>query len=177
MARERTLPARFWEFGSRVVDTARTLPLSFGVVRRSLEREKRTDLPVSLSGHWERSGPRRALVVDPDPELLAFAATALGSFRPGFDVATARSIEDAAAWLETFYPDLLILAVDRLGDNVDGFMLSLRSDRRTSTCSIIALADRPSDELRLNPARVRADALLARPIGLRSLLGVVRRLM
>ena len=80
---------------------------------------------------------RRALVVDDEEESLAFAAEALHSFAPGFEVATARNLEQADAWLDTFPPDVLLL--DRkFSDEAAGRLLPrLQADPRTRHCRVI----------------------------------------
>ncbi len=121
-------------------------------------------------------GRKKALVVDEDAGVLAFAAEALNSFRPGFDVATARSVDEAAAWLDTFFPDLLLLGLDP-ASSAEDLAVALRSDSRTSHCQIIVMAQNPATEIRLNPVWVGAQAVLAKPIGLKTLLTTVRRLI
>src|SRR5262245_66682413 len=73
---------------------------------------------------------QRALVVDADSEMLAFAAEALHSFAPGFDVATARDPQQALAWLETFPPDLLLTDLVFESDGAGALRGRLRADRR-----------------------------------------------
>jgi len=119
---------------------------------------------------------KRALVVDQDAGVLAFAAEALHSFRPGFDVATAHSVEEATAWLDTFSPDLLLLGLDP-SSSAEHLSVALRSDPRTAHCQIVVMAQKPAAELRLNPVCMRAQAVLAKPIGLKTLLTTVRRLL
>lgn len=82
-----------------------------------------------------RQDKLRALVVDRDETFLAFAAEALHSFRPGFDVATARSAEQAAEWLDTFSPDLLLMGSD--DDALEVFARDLLLDRRTRDCQVV----------------------------------------
>src|SRR3989442_1151000 len=87
-----------------------------------------------------REEPRRrlrALVLDDDHEILAFAAEALNSFAPGFDVATARDPQRAAAWLETFQPDLLITELKFAGEGTGALPDRLRVDPRTRHCRVL----------------------------------------
>jgi hypothetical protein len=51
-----------------------------------------------------------AIVVDPDEPRRVFAATALTVFEPGFDVVTVVSVHEAAEWMESFVPDLLVVS-------------------------------------------------------------------
>lgn len=58
------------------------------------------------------NGRRRVLVVGADQHLLGFISRALDAFRPGFDVITARTPEDAFRWIETSHPEVIILDGD-----------------------------------------------------------------
>jgi CheY-like chemotaxis protein len=113
---------------------------------------------------------RRALIVDGDEAHLAFAAEALSSFRPGFDVATARDLGQAAEWLDTFPPDLLLLDLDLPGDAADRFTHQLRADPRTRNCKILGIGTE-------RPAAGRAEAVLPRPLRLQTLLTAVQKLI
>lgn len=100
--------------------------------------------PPAKGGSVNRSvrTPRpRALIVDADESFLAFAAEALHSFRPGFEVATAHDLAQAAEWLDTFYPDLLLLGSDADRADVAAFAERLRDDERTRRCRILDYAE------------------------------------
>jgi len=101
----------------------------------------------------------RALVVDPSETFLAFAAEALHSFRPGFDVATALGVEQAGEWLDTFHPDLLLLGAALDGEAGRQFAARLQTDPRTARCRVVRAASEPSLSELLRQVR---DAL-ARP--------------
>ena len=134
--------------------------------------------PVELSEEDERLSRARGkvLVVDPDAEVLAFAAEALHSFRPGFEVATARTSEHADAWLESFHPDLLLLGDGIAGEGAEGLVGKLRGDPRTRHCKVIVVSEEDSAGGRFDPARVQAQEVLSKPLSLQALLGTVRRL-
>ena len=83
----------------------------------------------------------RALVVDDDEEVLVFAAEALSSFSPGFDVATARDLEAAVLWLDVFAPDILLLNPELCGGNVQKIAERLRGDQRTRNCKIVTVSN------------------------------------
>jgi DNA-binding response OmpR family regulator len=68
----------------------------------------------------EESSRPRAMVVDPDEGFLAFAAEALHSFNPGFDVVTVQDLQSAGEWLDSFRPDLLLIGVERTNDASTG---------------------------------------------------------
>ena len=120
---------------------------------------------------------RKALVVDGDESSRAFAAEALHSFAPGFDVATAPDPRQALAWLETFSPDLL---VTELGVAAEGHAVlreTLRQSARTRACRVVVMSSLPSDDPRVEQARLDSDAVLVKPVGLPVLLEAVRRVM
>jgi len=119
----------------------------------------------------------RALVVDDDLEILAFAAEALNSFAPGFDVATARDTQQAAAWLETFQPDLLVAELKFGSDGTASLPGRLRADPRTRQCRILITSSFAPGDPRVEQARLEADAVLLKPIGLPFLLDTIRRVM
>jgi len=118
----------------------------------------------------------RALIIDDDREVLAFAAEALHSFAPGFDVATARDPEQAAAWLDAFHPDLLVTELKFAGHE-GGLAGRLRADPRTRHCRVLITSTLPPGDPRVEDARLEADAVLVKPIGLPFLLQTIRRVM
>ena len=72
----------------------------------------------------------KALVVDADDASRAFAAEALNSFAPGFDVATARDPQQALAWIESFPLDLLLTDLEFATDGASTLRERLRVDAR-----------------------------------------------
>jgi hypothetical protein len=54
----------------------------------------------------------RVLVVGGDEHQLGFVTRALEAFRPGFEVATAQTPEEASRWIEAFNPEVIILDAD-----------------------------------------------------------------
>ncbi|MGH8915742.1 MAG: Gfo/Idh/MocA family oxidoreductase, partial [Acidimicrobiia bacterium] len=61
------------------------------------------------NGHEDDAEVRhRVLVVGTDEQQLAFVTRALEAFRPGFEVATARTPEEASRWMEAFSPEVII---------------------------------------------------------------------
>ena len=53
---------------------------------------------------------RVALVVHPSIGVLSMASQGLATFSPGYRVATASNISDAADWLETLQPSLIVVS-------------------------------------------------------------------
>lgn len=108
--------------------------------------------------------------MDGDEANLAFAAEALSSFRPGFDVATARDLGQATEWLDTFPPDLLLLDLGLPGEAAERFTDRLRANPRTRNCRILGIGTG-------DPRAGSAEAVLARPLHLRTLLTAVQKLI
>ena len=119
----------------------------------------------------------RALVVDDDEEVLVFAAEALSSFAPGFDVATARDLEAAVLWLDVFAPDILLLNPELCGGNVQKIAERLRGDQRTRNCKIVTVSNGNSSSFGIDPVQNGADAALEKPLKLQALLDTVRLLV
>ena len=111
----------------------------------------------------------RALVVDADEDVLVFAAEALNSFAPGFDVATARDLEEAVLWLDVFPPDVLLLDPVVCGGSIEKLSERIRADYRSRHCRIVAVS--------ADPTWGGADAVLAKPLQLEPLLDTVRHLV
>ena len=133
--------------------------------------------------HSEFAAPTRlperpkALVVVADDASRALAAEALHSFAPGFDVATARDPQQALAWIDTFPPDLLLTDVQFATDGAGALRERLRGDARTRACRVVVVSSLPSEDPRVESARLESDAVLIKPVGLPSLLETVRRVM
>ncbi len=155
------------------------MSLTFRSPKRQIEDGSGGEAARVTSGGLprERSAPLRALVVDPDPTVLAFAADALNSFRPGFDVATAESVDKALAWLDTFQPDVLLLGIYPASEGVEALIARLGNPPRTTPCKIVCLTESAPSAFLLAPARIRAQAVLPKPLGLTTLLSTVRRLV
>jgi len=119
----------------------------------------------------------KALVVDADDASRAFAAEALNSFAPGFDVATARDPRQALAWIDTFPPDLLLTDLEFSTDGAVALRDRLRSDARTRACRVVVLSSLLADDPRLESVRLDSDAVLIKPVALPFLLETVRRVM
>jgi DNA-binding response OmpR family regulator len=119
----------------------------------------------------------RALVLDDDEETLAFAAAALHAFAPGFEVATARDLREAAAWLETFQPDLLLVEMKFSREAAAALAVGGRSGASPRDCPIVIVSRLVGEDILADPARANAAAALRKPFGLQTLLGTVRRVV
>jgi DNA-binding response OmpR family regulator len=116
----------------------------------------------------------KALVLDDDEEALAFAAEVLSSFAPGFDVATARDLEEAILWLGVFHPNLLLLEPRLCGDNLVAITSALQADQRSQNCRIIMMSGAGSPEHHDGQTRMGAHAVLGKPLRLQELLSTVQ---
>src|SRR5437867_6625862 len=109
-------------------------------------RRRRRSQAAASSGSLQRP---RALVDDGDDASRAFAAEALNSFAPGFDVATVADPQQALAWLGTFPPDLLVTDLRSAADGAGALREQLRADVRTRACRVVVLSSLPADDPRV----------------------------
>jgi predicted dehydrogenase len=112
----------------------------------------------------QKEGRLKAIVVDPDESGRAFVADALMSFEPGFDVVTATGVDEAAEWLETFVPDLLVVseALDQLeaGDLVTG-VLAAPASRHCKVVSVGHVGNTEAGVARWRHAALNSEAGLS----------------
>jgi DNA-binding response OmpR family regulator len=141
------------------------------------ERERNATGTLRPALDPDRPPRRKALIVDHDEGQLAFAAEALRSFRPGFDVATAKDLGQAEEWLDTFHPDLLLLDLDLPREAAEAFADRLLENPRTQNCRILGIVDEPQDREPDPLARKRAEVVLPRPLRLKTLLHTVQKLV
>ena len=123
------------------------------------------------------AGRLKALVIDDDEGVRAFAAEALNSFAPGFDVATARDVEEAILWLGAFHPDLLLIDSRLWDDGFSAVSSAFRQDLRNKDCKIVMLGRRSRLDVFLGPDPIETHGLLDKPLQLRSLLQTVQSLL
>ncbi len=127
---------------------------------------------------WRRDEghpPARALVVDRDQETLAFAAEALSSFTPGLEVATARDLHQAGAWVESFRPQIILVSEALAAEMLQ--RLDARDGAGPFVCKVVLMsggagAGRGAE---IDPTRV--DLVLPKPLQLQTLLGAVRAIL
>ena len=115
--------------------------------------------------------PRRLLVVDDEPNLLRAVSACLSA--EGFDVITARTVEDALARIDEAMPDLLISDIRMPGK--DGFSLvrQLRSSARTRLIPVVLLTARDQTVDRIAGFRAGVDAYVTKPFEPEELLAII----
>lgn len=117
------------------------------------------------NGHGDEAEERhRVLVVGTDEEQLGFVTRALEAFRPGFEVATARTPEEASRWIEAFSPEVILLDADIAAAAEPNSQQWLETMGSTSV--LVLGGEQPT----LLPEAIR----LAKPLRLPSLLSAIR---
>lgn len=122
----------------------------------------------------DKTTPRRILVVDGDDGFLAFAAEALHSFHPGYEVATARDFGQASEWLDSFAPDLVVVGSAADGAPSTPFATKLAQRFPVRLVRIDMGPEEPPD---IALERLVAQRTISRPVTLPDLLRTVRDVM
>ncbi len=117
-----------------------------------------------------------ALVVDADAAFLAFAAEALHSFRPGFEVTTAPSMEVATQWLYTISPDLLLIGIAPDDTEAKTLTQSMRTNELERRSTIVFLSDQTTRNWEAWDSPP-CEAVFPKPSRLTDLLGLVESSM
>jgi predicted dehydrogenase len=118
-------------------------------------------------------GRRRALVIDPSQDNRAFLTEALTSFEPGFKVVTVANPGQAAEWMSSFTPDLVVVGSPAEGhgdDDVVRFVDRLLSTPDSRHSRVISFG-RPD-----GAGTPGSHAVVPAGAGLSDLLRTVRRL-
>jgi CheY-like chemotaxis protein len=118
-------------------------------------------------------GRRRALVIDPVQDNRVFLTEALTSFEPGFKVVTVANPGQAAEWMTSFTPDLVVVgaASEELDDDeVARFVDRLLSTPDSRHSRVVSFGRGDGDGVPGSHAAVPAGARLS------DLLRTIRRL-
>lgn len=118
---------------------------------------------------------QRLLMVDDDPDLLGAVAVCLRA--ENYEVATARSGQEALIKLAQSVPDLVISDVRM--PRMDGYALAqnIRSAARTSLLPIVFLTAKDQKADRIKGFRAGVDAYLVKPFEPDELLAVIANIL
>lgn len=130
-----------------------------------------TPIPGPVPG--SPAAPFRVLVVDDDPETARRVHLALDLVE-GCEVVTIAEPRRAVATIRGLHPHVLVVGV-RMGD-VSGFDIVAGLARQRRGMRIVLLTPQLSTDEALAALRVRADEILAKPVDVGRLVGIVRRL-
>lgn len=122
----------------------------------------------------DTSIPRRVLLVDDDPALLAAITDGLQVIG-GYEVIAAR---DGAAGLERFFavqPDCVVVDVRMPGLNGYQFVRALRGDPDSAQTPILVLSALVQDHEQLAGLLTGADAYLTKPVKIVELVRTIDR--
>jgi DNA-binding NtrC family response regulator len=119
----------------------------------------------------------RALVIDGDQGTLAFAAEALSSFTPGLEVATARDLQQAGAWVESFRPHIILVSDSFAAEMLEHREMRLSGRPVARDCKIVLMSghDGAGSACEIDP--VSFDGVLPKPLQLQPLLTAVRDIL
>jgi hypothetical protein len=81
----------------------------------------------------------RAIVIDPDESGRGFAADVLMLFEPGFEVVTTATIDEAAEWMQTFVPDLLVVSDALDQHETSEFVTAVLDAPRSHRCKVVSV--------------------------------------
>lgn len=122
------------------------------------------------------SSPRRVLVVDDDPDLLATIKQGL-HLLGGYDVVVAH---EGIGGLETFFAtpvDCMIVDLSMPGLNGYQLIRALRGDAQTAQTSIVVLSALAQEQVEVIGLLSGADAYLYKPVDLQTLIDTVERVL
>jgi hypothetical protein len=91
----------------------------------------------------ERPKSRRpkAIVIDPDESGRVFVAEALTLFEPGFEVVTVAGVDEAAEWMQTFSPDLLVVSESLEQHEATSFVAGLLATPDSRHCKVVSVGN------------------------------------
>ena len=118
---------------------------------------------------------KRILVVDDEAKLLRAVAVTLRE--EGYEVATARSGEEALVAVSASVPDIVVSDIRM--PRMDGYQLAraLRSNPRTELIPVVFLTAKGERKDRLAGIRTGVDAYLVKPFDPEELLAVIANLL
>ena len=114
---------------------------------------------------------RRLLVLDDEPNLLRAVSACLSA--EGFNVMTARTVEDALACVAQTVPDLLISDIRMPGKDGYSLVRQLRSSARTRLIPVVLLTAKDQTVDRIAGFRAGVDAYVTKPFEPEELLAII----
>jgi DNA-binding response OmpR family regulator len=70
-----------------------------------------------------------------------FAAEALTLFEPGFEVVTVADLDEAAEWMQTFSPDLLVVSESLEQRETTNFVTGLLAAPNSRHCKVVSVGN------------------------------------
>jgi DNA-binding response OmpR family regulator len=119
----------------------------------------------------------RALVIDGDQGTLAFAAEALSSFAPGLEVATARDLQQAGAWVESFRPHIIFVSEPLAAELLKHPTLRDADAAAAQGRKFVLMSGWDAGDARPEVDTMRFDRILPKPLHLQTLLTAVRAIL
>ncbi len=119
----------------------------------------------------------RALVIDGDQGTLAFAAEALSSFAPGLEVATARDLQQAGAWVESFRPHIIFVSEPLAAELLKHPELRGADPGAGEGSKLVLMSGGDDVDARPGIDPMRFDRILPKPLHLQTLLTAVRAIL
>jgi hypothetical protein len=116
----------------------------------------------------------RAIVIDPDESGRGFAADVLMLFEPGFEVVTTATIDEAAEWMQTFVPDLLVVSDALDQHETSGFVTAVLDAPRSRRCKVVSVQHAGNEQSSVAHSR---HAALDEGTSLSAWLETVRRVL
>jgi hypothetical protein len=84
-----------------------------------------------------RTSRPKAIVIDPDDSGRVFVAEALTLFEPGFEVVAVAGLGEAAEWMQTFSPDLLVVSESLEHNEATRFVTGLLAAPDSRHCKVV----------------------------------------
>lgn len=125
-------------------------------------------------GAADLQAPFRVLVVDDDPDMVAFLARLLQ--REGMEVETAANGDTALAQVASAMPDLVLLDVMMPGASGFDVCRRLKSDEATALVPVVLVTSLEDSDSRVRGIEAGADDFLSKPIKREELMARVKTL-
>lgn len=139
----------------------------------SLLREKKIPVPDELADE----GPKRVLIADDDPAILAYLEAVLTQNNSEFDVATATNGYTAGKLVSSFRPHLAVIDIRMPGLGGLDVCADIKRDRATRNTKVVVVTGYPSDENLEEARRIGVDKFLEKPVDRETFLDAVNELL